>query len=245
MLLERERSFAIRWPGQAFSNFLAARGIASLTMDKRGEGESGGTYLGDFAGEQAIAGYAADVVAGGKFLASQPSIDAHRIGLFGGSQAGWVIPRAVVTGGSLFSFAVILSGPVVSQGESDLYASLCYQGSRTPDMTPEQIDAAVRAAGPSGVDPRPDLRRLHIPMFWVYGGLDQNQPTRLDIPALENLKAGTGADFSWVIFPHANHGLVDTKTGLNSEAAASPAFAHGLFASLATWLNAHSLGSRE
>jgi dienelactone hydrolase len=234
---------SLRDEGQAFSNLLAAHGIASLTMDKRGEGESGGAYLGDFAGEQAIAGYASDVVAGGKFLGTQPAIDPHRIGLFGGSQAGWVIPRAAATGGSLFSFGVILSGPVVSQGESDYYASLCYQGNQTPNMTPEQIDAAVRAAGPSGVDPQPDLRRLSIPIFWVYGGLDQNQPTRLDIPALERLKAATGADFSWVVFPAANHGLVDTRTGLNSEAASSPNFARGLFASLVTWLRAHSLGS--
>jgi hypothetical protein len=77
----------------------------------------------------------------------------------------------------------------------------------------------------------------------VYGDLDQNQPTRLDIPALEDLKAATGADFSWVVFLEANHGLVVTKTGLNSEAAASPSFAHGLFGSLAAWLHAHSLGS--
>jgi dipeptidyl aminopeptidase/acylaminoacyl peptidase len=85
---------SLRDEGQAFANFLAADGIASLTMDKRGEGESGGTYLGEFAGKTAIAGYAADVVAGGRFLARLPDIDAHRIGLFGGSQAGWVIPRA-------------------------------------------------------------------------------------------------------------------------------------------------------
>ncbi len=233
---------SLRDEGQAFSNVLAAHGIASLTMDKRGEGESSGTYLGDFAGEQAIAGYAADVVAGGRFLARQSAIDPHRIGLFGGSQAGWVIPRAAATGGALFSFAVILSGPVVSQGESDYYATLCNQGNQTPAMTPAQIDAAVRAAGPSGVDPQPDLRRLHIPIFWVYGGLDQNQPTRLDIPLLEHLKLSTGMDYSWIVFPAANHGLVDTKTGLNRDAAASPNFAHGLFASLVNWLHEHALG---
>jgi dienelactone hydrolase len=233
---------SLRDEGQAFSNYLALHGIASLTMDKRGEGESGGHYLGEFASENAIAGYAADVVAGGRLLATQKEIDPRRIGLFGGSQAGWVIPRAAAGAGSLFSFAVILSGPSVSEGESDYYASLCNGGNRPPDMSPNQIDAAVEAQGPSGVDPRPDLQRLHIPILWVYGALDQNQPTRLDIPALERLKAMNGADFSWVVFPHANHGLVDTQTGLNSEAAASSSFAHGLFATLTGWLHAHSIG---
>lgn len=234
---------SLRDEGQAFSNFLAAHGIASLTMDKRGVGESGGVYLGDVASERAITGYADDVVAGGRFLARLTAIDPHRIGLFGGSQAGWVIPRAAALSGSLFSFAVILSGPVVSEGESDYYASLCNQGNAPPSMTPEQIDAAVRTAGPSGVDPRPDLRRLHIPIFWVYGALDRNQPTRLDIPVLQDLKATTGADFSWVVFPNANHGLLETRTGLNAEAAASPSFAPGLFAAMVTWLRAHSLGT--
>jgi dienelactone hydrolase len=234
---------SLRDEGQAFSSFLALHGIASLSMDKRGEGESGGQYLGEFASEKAIAGYASDAVAGGRFLANRKDIDPHRIGLFGGSQAGWVIPRAAVTGGSLFSFAVILSGPVVSEGESDYYESLCYAGGQPPDMTPDQIDAAVEKQGPSGVDPRADLLRLRIPILWVYGALDQNQPTRLDIPILERLEAATGADFSWVVFPHANHGLVDTKTGLNSEAAASSNFAHGFFADLAAWLRMHGLGN--
>ena len=234
---------SLRDEGQTFSNFLASQGIASLTMDKRGNGQSGGTYLGDFAGENAVAGYAADVVAGGHFLARQPDIDPHHIGLFGGSQAGWVIPRAAVGAGDVFSFAVILSGPVVSQGESDFYASLCNQGNAPASMTPDQIDAAVRAEGPSGVDPLPDLRRLRIPILWIYGGLDQNQPTRLDLPVLARLKAETGADLRWVVFPQANHGLVTTQTGLNSEAAAAPGYARGLFVSLVGWLRAHVPGS--
>jgi dienelactone hydrolase len=233
---------SLRDEGQAFSNFLALHGIASLSMDKRGEGQSGGQYLGEFSSEKAIAGYAADAVAAGRFLATLKNIDPHRIGLFGGSQAGWVIPRAAVTGGSLFSFAVILSGPAVTEGESDYYETLCFAGGQPPNMTPDQIDAAVEKQGPSGVDPRSDLLHLHIPMLWIYGALDQNQPTRLDIPVLEHLKAETGADFSWIVFPHANHGLVDTKTGLNSEAAASSNFAHGFFADLAAWLSAHGLG---
>ncbi|HEX6509796.1 MAG TPA: hypothetical protein VF221_19385, partial [Chloroflexota bacterium] len=64
-----------------------------------------------------------------------------------------------------------------------------------------------------------------------------------DLPALQELKAATGGDFSWVVFPTANHGLVETRTGLNSEAAASPNFAPGLFAALTTWLHTHALGN--
>jgi uncharacterized protein len=233
---------SFRDEGQAFSSFLAARGIASLKIDKRGIGESGGVFPGEGAGAQSVATYASDTVAGGRFLAAQPNIDHKKIGLFGGSQAGWIIPKAAADSGSLFSYAVILSGPVVSVGETAYYSLLTTQGAVTPQMTPDQIDAAVLQGRPSGVDPRPWLRKLRIPMFWVYGGLDQHQPTRLDVTALEGLKASTGADFSWVVFPKANHGLVDTKTGLNSEAATAPGFSHGLFASMANWLHDHSIG---
>lgn len=233
---------SLRDEGQTFSNFLAAHGIASLTPDKRGVGQSGGIFPGEFASEAAVATYSADAIAGGLFLATQHIVDQSRIGLFGGSQAGWIIPLAAAHARALFSFAEILSGPVLSVAESDYYAQLTHQGDYPPEMTPDQIDAAVRKLGPGGVDPRPVLRTLRIPIFWVYGGLDQNQPTRLDVPVLEELKASTHADFSWVVFPDANHGLVITKTGLNVEAAAAPGFAHGLFASIDGWFRAHAIG---
>jgi pimeloyl-ACP methyl ester carboxylesterase len=234
---------SLRDEDQNWQGFLASHGIASLSMDKRGVGQSGGSFPGEFPNDWAVATYASDAEAGGRFLATQPLIASKRIGLFGGSQAGWIIAEAAAEAGSLFSFAVILSGPVVSVGESDYYAELTTQGATKPSLTLEQIDAQVLAQGPSGFDPRPFLRTLRIPILWIYGGKDQNQPTRLDIPVLQELKAATGADFSWVVFPDANHGLIPTQNGLNSEADAAPGLAPGFFAALESWLRSHSIGS--
>jgi alpha/beta superfamily hydrolase len=72
---------------QQMSAFMASQGIAILTYDKRGAGESEGTYV-----ESASAGNlgltAQDAIAGVQYLKSRPEINSGQIGLPGFSQAG-------------------------------------------------------------------------------------------------------------------------------------------------------------
>lgn len=67
----------------------ARRGIAVLAYDKQGVGDSKGDW--ETEGMDALA---EDVAAGLRFLKSRPDIDGARLGLSGGSQAGWILPRA-------------------------------------------------------------------------------------------------------------------------------------------------------
>ena len=67
----------------------ARRGIAVLAYDKQGVGDSKGDW--ETASLDALA---QDAASGLRFLASRPEIDAKRLGLSGGSQAGAVLPRA-------------------------------------------------------------------------------------------------------------------------------------------------------
>src|SRR5262245_56982969 len=71
---------------------LTSLGFAVLRFDKRGVGESTGTYV--FVGTKdspwVFPQLASDVAAGIRFLRSRPEIDPKRIGLFGTSQAGWI-----------------------------------------------------------------------------------------------------------------------------------------------------------
>ena len=98
------------------------------------------------------------------------------------------------------------------------------------------------AAGPSGVDPMPWIRKLRIPSLWVYGGLDQHVPTRLSVRLLQPLADQPGRDLSILVYPNANHALVETTTGLTSEMLRSDTFAPGLFAAIGDWLKEHHLG---
>ncbi len=139
-------------------------------------------------------------------------------------------------------YLVAFAGPAATSGEVDLYQNLTEEGKRAPTLTPDQIDARVDAAGPSGVDPMIWIRQLRIPSLWVYGGLDQHIPTRLSVERLATLEQRPGADRTVEVFANANHALVETQTGLTSEMLRSNTFAPGMFDRVGAWLAAHGLG---
>jgi pimeloyl-ACP methyl ester carboxylesterase len=228
--------------GQYMTALLLRRGIAVLAYDKRGNGQSGGRYPGDQATPETVDVLARDAQAAAAFLAAQAEIDTRRIGLVGGSQAGWIIPLAAARLSQTISWALIESGPVVTVGESDYFASLTGQGAAPLPQPIQEIEAQVLRMGPSGFDPAPSLRALRIPVYWTYGGLDRNQPTGLDVPVLERLRAETGADYTWRVFPNGDHGLFEVQTGLLSERRASRGLSPEFVPSIDAWLRAHGLG---
>ena len=195
---------------------------------------------GELATDQAISTYADDAAAAARFLAGQPDLDPKRIGLVGGSQGGWVISLAA-TREPAVTFAIVESGPTVSVGETANFSALTSQGGQPLTEPLAQIDAEVRRDGPSGFDPRPLLRKLHIPILWLFGGLDMNQPTDLDVESLQQIQKETGADFSWRVFLDGNHGIFEVKTGLNAELEQSRGMPPEFFATVHDWIHAHGL----
>jgi uncharacterized protein len=219
---------------------LVRNGVAVLAYDKRGIGQSSGTYPGESPTAAAIDVLARDAVAASRFLRSQPEIDPARVGLAGHSQAGWIMPLAGSREPGI-RFQVVFSGPAVTADENDLYQDLTGQGEQPAQQTDAEIDAQVLANGPGGVDPIPWIRRLRVPVLWVYGGRDRHIPPRLSERRLEPIAREAGRDFTVVDFPQANHALVQTTTGLTAEMLRSDTFAPGLFARVGDWLRAHGL----
>src|SRR5262249_55576090 len=181
-----------------FSAYFALHGIAVLADDKRGVGESRGTYPGDAARDSAIDVLASDAQAEASFLAGLPNVDATRVGLFGDSQAGWIVPLAAARSPAVH-WAVLNSGPTVTVGETDLWGQLAGPSQREPAGPRSEMPAQVRKAGPSGFDPIPYLRQLRLPALWLYGSDDRNVPTELCIERLDALT--TAHDFSSVVLP--------------------------------------------
>jgi uncharacterized protein len=209
----------------------AGAGLAVLTYDKRGVGQSGGTFPGDRADESAISTLARDAEAAVRFLAAQPGIDRGRVGLAGHSQGGWVAPLAA-TREPAARFVVAFAGPALSQGETDHWSQIAGAGNSRPTQTEEEMEADVLRQGSSGYEPLPALRALRIPSLWLFGRLDYVVPSRLSARRLEAI----GGEATIELFPKANHALVETQTGLNSEMLASDRFAPGLFPAVREWL---------
>jgi len=214
---------------------LVRHGVAVLAYDKRGTGQSGGTYPGESPTAPTIDVLARDAAAAVRFLATRPELDPRRIGLAGHSQAGWIVPLAAAREPAV-RFAVVFSGPAVTADENDLFQTLAGEGRHPATLSDARIDAEVREAGRGGVDPAPWLRRLRIPSLWLYGGRDRQVPSRLSV---ERLRAIPGARITIAVFPDANHALVRTRTGMTTEMLRSDTFAPGLFARVGAWLDRH------
>jgi dienelactone hydrolase len=220
------------------SAMLVHDGVAVLNYDKRGIGQSGGTYPGESATPEAIDVLARDAEAAVRFLAAQPEINPARVGLAGHSQAGWIMPLAA-SRETAVHFLLTFSGPTVTAFENDVYQNLAGEGDRPQTLSDAQIDAEVLRQGPGGFDPMPSIRSLHIPALWLFGGLDKQIPTRLSVQRLDPLLRDGRHDFEVAVFPNANHALVETTSGLTSEMLKSDRFAPGLFARVGAWLRAH------
>jgi pimeloyl-ACP methyl ester carboxylesterase len=222
------------------SLFFNHLGLATLSCDKRGVGQSGGTYPGEFPSASAVDQYARDVEAQARFLAAQSEIDAARVGVAGASQAGWVMPLATAREPAI-RFMIGFVSPTLTQGETDLWANLNGQGETPPTRTDEDMEAEVRRAGPSGVDPMPSIRAMQVPALWLYGGKDRTVPSRLCVERLEPVTREPGRDFTYRVFPGGTHGLVLTANGLLAEQARSSRMVDGLYSTIRDWLQARSL----
>ena len=230
-----------RQPRPLFSlwaNFYASLGFAVLNYDKRGTGESGGIYPGEFAAADALSIYANDAIAAARFLESLPEIDRSRVGFHGGSQGGWTVPLALARAKDL-AFAILASAPAVSVGETDFYAGLSGGSSYVPDLSEAEIDAQTMAVT-GGYDPAVALQALHVPTLWIYGEKDRQVPVRLSIAQLHSLR---GKDITIDVLPGGWHGLTITANGLEREELISKGFAPGLFVDIADWTRAHGLTS--
>lgn len=153
---------------------------------------------------------AEDVVRAVDAVGSHDRIDHDAVGLIALGVGGWTTPL-VLTKSKDVSFAVILSGPAVSVGEENLFEKLTGNYPCAPTGIPDaEIQRRVNAAGPSHFDPRPSLKRVDVPVLWVYGDRDRQQPVAKDIGVLKALR-GEGSPFTWVVLPKANHELLATE----------------------------------
>jgi uncharacterized protein len=99
-----------------FAERFARLDFAVLIFDKRGSGASEGSWT-----EESLDDLTDDALAAAAFLKAQPGVDSHRVGVWGISQAGWVIPHAVTRAPGAFAFAIIITGGGVRPLEIEEY----------------------------------------------------------------------------------------------------------------------------
>ena len=228
---------ATRDSADLWGAFFASQGFAVLSCDKRGVGESTGKYV-QSADEENLRVLAGDALAGVAWLRQRADIDVRRIGLLGGSQAGWTIPLAAAQSSDV-AFAAIQSGPAMSVGRQRAFGALTGNGSRVPPPAAAEIRTALDGLPEGGFDPRPAIRALRIPVIWQLGGVDKRVYTAESVANLDAIAAGGEHDFTVRVYPAGAHSLRETRHGLASEEVLATGFVPGVFADLAAWLVAH------
>jgi len=107
------------------------------------------------------------------------------------------------------------SGPTCSIGQEIYYSDLVEGDNRKVKeiSLTDASDMARDYTGPHGFDPLPSLQKTDVPCLWVLGEKDSSIPVPLTVEILDSLVTDHGKDFGYVIYPNANHGLVDEDTG--------------------------------
>ncbi len=203
---------------QSYARRLVPLGMAILVYDKRGVGQSTGTYRSIRISqcERLLGELARDASSWVDFLLHHPEIDGDRIGLIGGSQAGWIMPLAAQRNPAVRYF-VSISGPAVSCGTESFYSQLTgddpgpYRGLELADQEIRWRLAGF--LGPHGYDPVPVLSELSIPGLWLLGGRDRSVPTFATVANLERIMAGSQVDYEIEVYPAGDHSLRNAQTG--------------------------------
>ncbi|NML68218.1 prolyl oligopeptidase family serine peptidase [Chryseobacterium sp. RP-3-3] len=196
-----------------FAKRLAKEGIAVLTYDKRGVGESGGVYVGPSVGTNNIDTVnlnllAHDANAAVKTFRTYLKDKKIPIGLVGFSQAGWIIPMAASKNPQI-KFMVLFSGPTITTLEQ-LRFQFYTNGNNSFWENHTEADAIEHTKNDpdryqfAATDPKTYLSTLSIPGLWLFGEKDIQIPVKLCIEQLNTLKA-QGKPFEYISFPKLGH----------------------------------------
>ena len=237
----------------------ARAGIACLSFDKRGTGKSTGDW------EQADFDVLADdVLAAVERLRARPEIQGDQIGLWGVSQAGWVIPLAANKSDHV-AFCIPVSGGAVSPAEQELWRRTQYlrffgcdsrllEGMRRAVAMHFQWEQLYKA-GKFPIPPLFDVEPLNMdldapalirgvrqPVLAIFGDSDVLTPPRESAAIWANeLAAGGNSDYAVRLFPHATHGLLVSDRPF--EVLPESRLAPGYLKTMVDWIAAHTRGA--
>lgn len=210
---------------------LSHRGIAVLTYDKRGTGQSTGSWQ-----DSGLETLADDLVAAVALLKSRRDIDSRRLGVIGFSEGGWVAPLAASKSPDL-RFIVSISGGAFTKGISFIYKyrqqfledglageSLNKALAEKEAIVAQSAEKVKSGKQPSGFDkritydPADDWSSFKGSVLYMVGEFDVLEPAEQSAKRLgEILKESGNSDFTIKLFPRAHHGMLLGVTGKPSE----------------------------
>lgn len=152
------------------AEYLAGTGVVALVYDKRTVGYSFANRDFDLLAEDALAAV--------HMLRDRADVDPDRIGLWGVSEGGWVVPIAAARSSDV-AFAILVSAPNVSPQSQAAWA---FDDHLRRMSAPDGLRRAMILAlsmgefGYSDHDPAPALKGMRQPVLALYGTHDRAIP---------------------------------------------------------------------
>jgi uncharacterized protein len=218
-------------PFRQIADALGRRGIATLRMDDRGTGASGGTFKGSTSAD-----FAEDIRAGLAYLRTRPEIRANRLAVLGHSEGALIAPMVADKEPTLRAI-VLLAGigqPGRTALDFQMRNNIQHNAKLTPEMKEAQLaDVSTRIDAMSAsdpwmkffltYDPAPTMRRVKIPVLILTGSRDQQAvPEQVAIQEAA-FREGGNKDVTARVLPDLNHLFVQDTDGFPGNYAKLPA----------------------
>lgn len=185
---------------------LASAGIVTLVPNKRLD-----TYSTRSRDYTAMAN---DYLRSVEVLRDRPGVDPGRVGVYGESEGGWVVPVMAADNDSV-GFVVLVAPPVVPPRQQAAFAVDSYlRNIGVPEDVLRSIPRFVGMEFPGGgfeygrFDVRPFQQRIRQPLLLVYGTGDAATPTVQGAQqVVEDLATAGNPDWTIRYYGGADHGL--------------------------------------
>jgi dipeptidyl aminopeptidase/acylaminoacyl peptidase len=209
-------------PFRQIADSLAQHGIASLRMDDRGVGKSGGTFKGTTHYE-----FAEDARAGLAYLRTRPEIDTTRLGLVGHSEGAIDAPIVATKEPSLKALVLLagnarpLRGTLQFQLENAIRHDTTHTAAQRDSalaMVSQNIDAITAKdpymAGMANYNPTATAHQVKTPAILILTGQYDQQADPTQVPEwIAAFKAAGNQDVSGHVVPDVNHLFIHDTNG--------------------------------
>ncbi|GAA2695762.1 alpha/beta hydrolase family protein [Streptomyces lunalinharesii] len=213
---------------------MARAGFVVLSYDKRTAGYS--------LTRRSYAQLAGDALAGVRLLHGRADVDPRKVGLWGFSEGGWVVPLAASRSAQV-SYVVLVGASGVSPARQSAWSaenSLRHEGVAgsllgTVSVTGTRFLADAGLLAEADYDPLPALRRVHQPVLALWGEDRKSPPAESAVAIEEALGEGGNTDVTLRFFPYADHKLHTSSDGFQRGEQLVP----GYVDTMAAWVAGH------
>ncbi len=252
-----------REPYRNLAAHFARSGVAALVYDKRGTGRSTGDWR--TAGFEALA---EDAIAAVRLLRAHGAIATERVGLWGISQGGWILPLAASQAPEI-AFIIPVSASGVSPARQEMWRvgnNLRYR----------ELSAAAIGIGLKGtqmlyslkplhergwltlpadlwfvaldpwLDPAPTWERVRQPVLAIWGEIDGLVPTGESVEVVRSaLERGGNRRYTLRVHSGADHGILRAVEGFQREPRDGRSYAEGYLEGMSKWIHGLDGASRS